>query len=340
MARQANPHLDEFGLVEFVERRWHEIPEHEWRRYFCNQWVARPAECWLPEGAWEQGAGDPTFDKSLPVFVGVDMALKHDSVAVVAVQVDAEGRARTQSRIWFPDGQTIDVAAVEAHLRDLHARWDVAEIAYDPAYFHRSAEVLADDGLCMLEYPQSAARMVPACQVAYEWINAGRVIHDGSPAFTDQILSAVPRQTDTGWRLSKGKSKRKIDAAIALGDGPVACHRTTRGAAPVGAADRMGVIPKPCLGCRRLTTNGSRCRACASAFEASSGRRADKAARYDAAYRRVRASWAPTVSAGGVPCARCGQLIVGRFDLDHVGDSLWPGHPMRNRAAGGQRQRS
>jgi hypothetical protein len=32
--------------------------------------------------------------------------------------------------------------------------------------------------------------------------------------FTDQLLSAVPRQTDNGRRLSKGKSKRKIDAAV------------------------------------------------------------------------------------------------------------------------------
>ena len=68
----------------------------------------------------------------------------------------------------------------------------------------------------MLEYGQSSALMVPACQIAYELINSGRVIHDGSPAFTDQVLSAVPRQTDTGWRLSKGNSKRKIDACIAL----------------------------------------------------------------------------------------------------------------------------
>jgi phage terminase large subunit-like protein len=44
----------------------------------------------------------------------------------------------------------------------------------------------------------------------------GRVIHDGSPGLTDQLLSAVPRQTDNGWRLSKGKSRRKIDAAVAL----------------------------------------------------------------------------------------------------------------------------
>jgi phage terminase large subunit-like protein len=30
------------------------------------------------------------------------------------------------------------------------------------------------------------------------------------------VLSAAQRMTDTGWRLSKGKSKRKIDACIAM----------------------------------------------------------------------------------------------------------------------------
>ncbi len=29
-------------------------------------------------------------------------------------------------------------------------------------------------------------------------------------------MSAAPRDAGEGWRLSKGKSKRKIDAAIAL----------------------------------------------------------------------------------------------------------------------------
>ena len=84
------------------------------------------------------------------------MALKHDSVAVVAVQVGSDGRARTSSKIWYPDGQMIDVAAVEAHLRDLHTRWDLAKIAHDPAYFQRSAEIL-DKGLPMLEHSQSSA---------------------------------------------------------------------------------------------------------------------------------------------------------------------------------------
>ena len=89
----------------------------------------------------------------------------------------------------------------------------------------RSAEILSDDGFPMVEFPQSAARMVPACGHLYEMIVGGKIAHDGAPVFTDQVMSATPRSTDQGWRLSKGKSKRKIDAAIALA---MAVDRATR----------------------------------------------------------------------------------------------------------------
>lgn len=68
----------------------------------------------------------------------------------------------------------------------------------------------------MVEFGQSASRMIPACGNAYEMIINKKVAHDGSPTFTDQVLSAAQRMTDTGWRLSKGKSRRKIDACIAM----------------------------------------------------------------------------------------------------------------------------
>jgi len=77
----------------------------------------------------------------------------------------------------------------------------------------------------MLEYPQSSQRMIPACGNAYDLIMAKKVVHDGSPMFTDQVLSAAQRMTDVGWRLSKGKSRRKIDAAIAM---CMALDRATR----------------------------------------------------------------------------------------------------------------
>jgi len=217
MARQANPHADQFGTIEFIERRWHETPEHEWRRYFANQWWIPPLDSWLPSGAWAANeVAGCELDPDLPVWVGVDMALKHDSIAAVCAQPQPSGKVRLSAKVWFPSGDMIDVAAVENHLRDLHRRHDVREFAYDPAFFERSAQALADDGLPMMEFPQSAARMVPACQVAYEFICGGMVEHDGSPTFADQVLSAVVRDTESGWRLSKGRSKRKSDAAIAM----------------------------------------------------------------------------------------------------------------------------
>jgi phage terminase large subunit-like protein len=155
------------------------------------------------------------LDAELPVWVGIDMALKHDSIAVVIAQPQDE-KVVVRSKIWQPKDEGVDVADVEHHLRQLHQTYDVREFAFDPAYFQRSAEQLADEGLRMVEFPQNGQRMIPACGQAYELIVAGKVAHDGSPTFTDQVLSAAQRMTDNGWRLSKGKSKRKIDACIAM----------------------------------------------------------------------------------------------------------------------------
>jgi phage terminase large subunit-like protein len=211
----SNPNLAE-GLLDpddlaVAVKQTSEMGMRRWR---LNQWV-RSQESWLPVGAWEQCVSDLQFDSQLPVWVGIDMALKHDTIAVCVAQPQAD-RVVLRSKIWQPEQEGVDVVAVEHYLRELHNQFQVQEFAFDPAYFQRSAEALSDDGLPMVEFPQSGARMIPACGNAYEMIVNQKIAHDGSPTFTDQVLSAAQRMTDTGWRLSKGKSKRKIDACIAM----------------------------------------------------------------------------------------------------------------------------
>lgn len=211
----ANPNiadglLDEDDL-DVATRQTHESAFRRWR---LNQW-ARSEESWLPAGAWDRLRSPLDIDPALPVWVGIDMAIKNDSIAVVVVQPQ-DGRYVVRSRIWNPRLDGIDVAGVEQHLRDLHARYDVREFAFDPALFLRSAEALADDGLPMVEFPQSASRMIPACNNAYALIVEGKVAHDGSPTLSDHVQSAAQRITDQGWRLSKGKSRRQIDACVAM----------------------------------------------------------------------------------------------------------------------------
>ena len=211
----ANPNLAEGLLdIEDMEVSMNQTAEVAYRRYRLNQWVRTDGESWLPAGAWELCRSDMELKPDLPTFVGVDMALKHDSIAVVIAQPQ-DGRVVVRAKIWHPDANAMDVSAVEQHIRDINREFNVVENAYDPAFFQRSAEVLSENHV-MVEFPQSAARMIPACGNLYELIVNQVIAHDGDPMFADQLLSAAQRQTESGWRLSKGKSKRKIDAAIAL----------------------------------------------------------------------------------------------------------------------------
>lgn len=212
---RANPAAGTFLRTDDVVARYYQIPEFEFRRYHLGQWT-RADECWLPPGSWEACAGDVEFSTTEPMYVGVDMALKHDSVAVVLAQRAPGGRVMVQAKVWDPAGDTIDVAAVENHLRSLHRTYRLETVGYDPAYFIRSAEVLLDEGLPMAEFSQGSASMVPACQDAYRIICDGLLVHPDDPILTDHVLAAAIRETDTGWRLSKGRSKRKVDACIAM----------------------------------------------------------------------------------------------------------------------------
>ncbi len=212
----ANPAAGDFLDVDTVVARAAQIPRFEFERYHLGRWT-KADDSWLPPGAWAACEGPVDLDPHRPAYVGIDMALRNDSIGVVLAQLDPAGVAHVLPKVWTPShGQTLDVAAVEGYLRDLHRRYRVAEFAYDPAYFERSAQALADEGLPMLEFPQSRPRMVPACSLAYEQISAGNVRHDGHPTLTDHVESAVQRTSDAGWTLSKGRSRRKIDAAIAL----------------------------------------------------------------------------------------------------------------------------
>jgi phage terminase large subunit-like protein len=222
--KQCNPNLAVKLIDEDdLETSARQSSEMAFRRFRLNQWV-RAEESWLPAGAWERLVGEVEIDPDLETWVGIDMALKHDSIAVVMAQPQGEKVAVT-AKIWHPSEKAVDVASIEHYLREIHLKYNIKEFAYDPAYFQRSAEILIDDGLPMVEYPQSSQRMIPACGHTYELIINNKVVHNGSPVFTDQVLSAAQRMTDTGWRLSKGKSHRKIDACIAM---VIALDRATR----------------------------------------------------------------------------------------------------------------
>jgi len=68
----------------------------------------------------------------------------------------------------------------------------------------------------MVEQPQSAERMTVASQDLYTAIVSGEILHNGDPTLAAHVRAGATKQHERGWRLVKGKSRRPIDALIAL----------------------------------------------------------------------------------------------------------------------------
>jgi phage terminase large subunit-like protein len=213
--RQANP-LAARGVasVRRLVGKFRSMPLFRAKRYYWNRWVPSD-ESWLPVGAWDACRGEVVVDFDLPTWVGVDMALKRDSAAIVVVQKLAGGRLQATSKIWVPDGELIDQTECDDYLRLLKATHsNLHWIAADPAWWP-TLPTLEEEGLPIFRMPQQGRNMVIAYNVLYRAIVDQIFVHDGSPDYCDQMTSAVPKSTDRGWTLQKGKHRRRIDSAPA-----------------------------------------------------------------------------------------------------------------------------
>lgn len=194
-------------------------PEGHFRIFRLGQWY-EGVDSWLgPSGAQVWGAlADPyDFVAGAPTWVGVDVGIKRDSTAVVAVQRDPKGMLRATARFWLPTAdQPVDVTDVMEHLRELDRAYDLVAVSFDARFFDVPAKMLDDAGLPMVEVPQSVERMTPVVGTLLELIKRGEIRHDGGDVLATHVLNAVPRFNERGFTLQKSKSRGRIDGCIAL----------------------------------------------------------------------------------------------------------------------------
>jgi len=205
--------------IQDLDREAGRLPESVFRRLHLNQWT-ETQDAWIKPHEWDACRGTPIIDPAKPLIaMAVDVGIRRDSAAIVWGQWHDED-LHIGSEILLPEEQTegFGVADIRARLAQLARREaGVREIPFDPWSFRESAELLMEQNLPMVEYPQNAARMAPASEQLYELIVNRRLIHSGDPVLREQVLSAVIAPTERGgWRISKRRSLERIDAAVAL----------------------------------------------------------------------------------------------------------------------------
>ncbi len=220
---QANPRLQEPDCASFLaglEYDYRHLPEHEFRRFRLGQWTTTK-EAWLPLGAWNGLARKRQLVDGETVWLGFDGSYSGDSTGLMACTADGfEAVVGHWSSTDHPeaDAWRIDIATVEQAVRDACKRYAVQEIVADPYRWSRSLQALAAEGLPIVEFPQTPARMIPATATFFDAAMDGRISYDiDDPRLTAHVRNCVVKVTAMGTMVSKDTktSVRKIDLAVA-----------------------------------------------------------------------------------------------------------------------------
>jgi phage terminase large subunit-like protein len=217
--RLANPASDAFLNVADVVSRKAQVPLHEWVRYHLGWWTT-VAEYWLPPGSAADCVSLEKIAQGADVVLGFDGSFNNDSTALVAVSVADKPHVQVVAAWERPENAQewqVPILDVEAAIRDACRTWQALEIACDPFRWARSYQVLEGEGLPVVEFPQSPARMTPATQRFYEAIVNQTLTLDGDPRLLRHLGNTTLKVDARGSRLAKEhrNSRRKIDLAIA-----------------------------------------------------------------------------------------------------------------------------
>lgn len=239
--REASPGLGDIVSEEDYAAMVLKTPESEFRTKRCNQFVASSSS-WLPVGAWDSCESDADIPDGTEVCLGFDGSFNNDSTALVVATceekphvgvVECWERPAEAAQDW-----AVPIVDVEDAIRAACKRWTVREIVCDPYRWARTYQVLEDEGLPIVEYPQSPSRMTPATQRFYEAVMNKGLTQSGDQRLARHIGNAVLKQDSRGTRIMKEarNSARKIDLAVA------AVMAFDRAATPAETVDVWGFL--------------------------------------------------------------------------------------------------
>lgn len=176
-------------------------------------------------------------------FIGVDLASKKDITAKVSIfmrEIDgeehyflfgqyylpeqaAEGEDKTHYAGWAKDGflkltggNMIDYSTVENDLKDDARGFNVLGVPHDPWGAAQFVSRMQDEGLEMVEIPQTFKEFSEPMKQFEALVLSGRIHHDGNPVLTWMVGNTMAKQDiNDNCRPVKESKQNKIDGVVA-----------------------------------------------------------------------------------------------------------------------------
>jgi phage terminase large subunit-like protein len=206
---------------------------NQFLRMIENRFVTNESS-FVELSAWDRCVdpriGHAVSDRGLSIWVGVDASIKHDSTAIVATTWDQKAQQvrLVTHRVFQPNqDEPLDFeATIERTLLELHKRFLLRKVLFDPWQMQATAQRLTRAGLKIEEFPQSPANLTTASQNLYELIQGQNLLAYPDAGMRLAISRAVATETPRGWRITKHTQSHKIDVVIALA---MAAHAAVQG---------------------------------------------------------------------------------------------------------------
>lgn len=214
-----------------------------------NMWLdSKHDNSYMPIEKWKgMGLDKDEFPdlKGSECYVGIDLAKTDDNCSVSTIHPLDDGRFAIQSHSFVPDemmqykiknekapydlweregwitrtpGSVNDYRDIVKWITDKVKKedWKVKQIHYDAWDASHLKILLEEEGYTVIETPQRLQSLSPATKNFKHLVFQNKVIHDNNPLLTYSMSNAVTEGDEYAYKLSKKRSKEKIDSVAAL----------------------------------------------------------------------------------------------------------------------------
>jgi hypothetical protein len=198
-----------------------------WRRFVCNLPTRSDASA-ITEAEWERARTDETIPEGQPIWLGLDVAWKWDTTALVPFWAkDSEHRLLGPATILVPprDGNSLDPDLVEKALYDIHRRNPIHTVVMDTSRAEQLGMWIETHlGALVIDRQQTNSLAVEDFEAFMEALRLGWLKHSGDAGLTAHAMNAVAKMLPMGdsrfdrpsqSRTGNDQERRVIDALTA-----------------------------------------------------------------------------------------------------------------------------
>lgn len=211
----SNPGLGHRIDPDFITSELDSLAPGDFERERLGRWDEEVGGQWIPDELWAACEVGTDAVPTSNIVLALTGSSEGTITALVGCTVDDPPHVFIAGYWENEDG--VPVLEVEQAIRSRYGTGSVVQIAADPARWARTIQVLGAEGLPVVEYPLTPARMIPASTRFHEAVVNRQLTQDGHDDLAAHISNAVVKVDSRGSRITRESrySLRRIDLAVA-----------------------------------------------------------------------------------------------------------------------------